>query len=107
MLCTALWLRQRLWGTAPVFARCGVAAPAFPDRLGAMDLFEAFQGAAQAVQQLDEATRAHAHSAEMQGMFSRSCLFGLYSSALPSFTAGIWPKMTMAAGVGTMVLARC
>ena len=53
---------------APIFARCGVAAPVFPDRLGAMDLFEALQGAAQAVQQLDEAAPAHAHSAEMQGV---------------------------------------
>ena len=53
--------------TASIFARCSVAAPAFPGRLGAMDLFEAFQGAAQAVQQLDEAAPAHARSSEMQG----------------------------------------
>ena len=67
--------------TAPIFAQCGMAAPAFPDRLGAMDLFEAFQGAAQAVQQLDEAIGAHADSAEMQGMFSGLAFLG-FTAAL-------------------------
>ena len=71
--------------TAPIFARCGAAAPAFPDRLGAMDLFEAFQGAAQAVQQLNEAVPAHAHSAEMRGVLSWPCPFAPYSSAPPKY----------------------
>ena len=70
--------------TAPIFAQCGRAAPAFPARLGAMDLFEAFQGAAPAVQQLEEAIRAHAHSAEMQGALSQSCPCALYSRAPPN-----------------------
>ena len=78
---------------APIFALCGVAGPAFPARLGAMNLFEAFQGAAQAVQQLDAAVRAHARSAELQGVLvsaSHSCA-PLESCTLHSIPKGSVP----------------
>lgn len=53
--------------TAPIFAQCAVAAPSFPDKLGAMDLIEAYQGAAQAVKQLDEAVSSRESSAATKG----------------------------------------
>jgi hypothetical protein len=52
---------------AQVFEQCGVDPPRFADRLGAMDLYEAWQGAAQAVQQLDAAGSSLPEQAGLQG----------------------------------------
>jgi hypothetical protein len=57
---------------AQVFGQCGVDPPRFPDRLGSMDLFEAWQGAAQAVQQLDAAVGSLPEQAGLQGTM-QSC----------------------------------
>jgi len=54
--------------TAQIFAQCAVDPPRFPDKLGAMDLFEAYQGAVQAVQQLDKAVSKHSLQTDMQGV---------------------------------------
>ncbi len=58
--------------TAQIFVRCAVEAPRFPDKLAAMDLFEAYQGAAQAVEELDKAVREHSSHADMQGETSNA-----------------------------------
>lgn len=58
---------------AQVFGQCGVDPPRFSDRLGAMDLFEAWQGAAQAVQQLDAAVSSLPEQAGLQGTMQSCC----------------------------------
>ena len=58
--------------TAQIFAQCAVEAPRFPDKLAAMDLFGAYQNAAQAVEELDKAVREHPLHANMQGEFSNT-----------------------------------
>ncbi len=53
--------------TAQIFAQCAVEVPRIPDKIGAMDLFRAYQKAAQAVEELDKAVREHPSQADMQG----------------------------------------
>lgn len=60
--------------TAQIFAQCAAEAPQFPDKLAAIDLFEAYQGAEQAVQELDKAVGKHPMQADMQGESSSGCL---------------------------------
>ena len=57
---------------AHIFARCAVDPPRFPDELAAMDLFEAYQGAAQAVRELDKAVNEHPLQADTRGEFPRA-----------------------------------
>ena len=58
---------------AQVFRQSGMDPPKFPDRLGAMDLFEAWQGAAQTVQQLDAAVGSLPEQAGLQGTMQLCC----------------------------------
>ena len=58
--------------TAQIFAQCAVEAPRFPDKLAAMDLFEAYQGAVQTVEALDKAFREHPSQADLQGESSNA-----------------------------------
>ena len=67
--------------TAHVFAQCAVEAPQFPDKLSPVELFEAYQGAAVAVQELDKAVGEQPLQADTQSEF-------FSSAALMSSSAG-------------------
>ena len=65
---------------AYVFTECAVEAPQFPDKLAAVELFEAYQGAALAVQELDKAVGELPPQADLQSEFF-SCAASMLSSA--------------------------